>query len=256
MRKYKIHKAKLSKLKKVDWSTKMLVSVSLLAISVASVSSIVSSVNNRGVEHVEIVGQVDVPYKQGISFATAPLNEEDDVKAEIVKNNDYLVASAEESTETIETVETTEESTVEQTEEYKRAVARNEEQKEVDERLVKEAAEKYSEPVDVANTFGEPTKIRCTTYCDYGYTKSGQYVREGILAGKKEWLGKHAVLYKVNSDGSIGDIIGYYEFLDTGYGISGSLINGKSIDLWQPSESACWNWIAEHGDYVYMQMTD
>lgn len=42
---------------------------------------------------------------------------------------------------------------------------------------------------------GEPAVIRCTCYFDQGYTKSGHLVREGIVAGKEEWLGCMAVLY-------------------------------------------------------------
>ena len=97
-------------------------------------------------------------------------------------------------------------------------------------------------------------KIRCTGYCDYGYTKSGEYVREGVVAGKEEWLGKTANIYAVNTDGSKGKLIGNYEFLDTGYGINGSLINGTSIDIWHPSEDAVWDWVDTYGDYVYMEI--
>ena len=104
--------------------------------------------------------------------------------------------------------------------------------------------------------FEEPKYIRCTGYCDYGYTKSGQYVRDGIMAGKKEWLGKTCVVYQVNEDGSCGDMIGVYEFLDTGKGINGSLINGTSIDIWFPTESEVWNWMYTYGDYVYIQIID
>lgn len=103
---------------------------------------------------------------------------------------------------------------------------------------------------------GEPAVIRCTCYCDQGYTKSGQYIREGIVAGKEEWLGCMAVLYEVDEDGGIGDYIGYYEFLDTGYGIDGSLIDGTSIDVYCPTLDACYDWVGEHGDYVYLQIVD
>lgn len=104
--------------------------------------------------------------------------------------------------------------------------------------------------------FEEPKYIRCTGYCDYGYTKSGQYVRDGIMAGKKEWLGKTCVVYQVNEDGSCGNMIGMYEFLDTGNGINGSLINGTSVDIWFPTESEVWNWMSTYGDYVYIQIID
>ncbi len=104
--------------------------------------------------------------------------------------------------------------------------------------------------------YEEPVYIRCTGYCDYGYTKSGEYVREGIVAGKKDWLGKICYIYEVNKDGTCGDLLGEYEFLDTGYGINGSLINGTSIDVWFPSENDVWAWMKKHGDYVYIQIAD
>lgn len=105
--------------------------------------------------------------------------------------------------------------------------------------------------------------IRCTGYCDYGVTKSGEYVRNGIIAGKKEWLGRTCNLYRVNEDNSIGELIGSYEFLDTGYGIDvttsngikGSLELGKSVDVWHPSEESVWEWMKEYGDYVYIEFT-
>lgn len=110
--------------------------------------------------------------------------------------------------------------------------------------------------VEASESFEQPAVIRCTCYCDQGITKSGQQVREGIVAGKEEWLGKAAILYEVKEDGSIGDLIGIYEFLDTGYGIDGSLIDGTSIDIYCPSLDACSEWTKEHGDYVYLQIVD
>lgn len=113
-----------------------------------------------------------------------------------------------------------------------------------------------TENVNATESFEQPQIIRCTCYCDQGYTKSGQWVREGIIAGKEEWMGKAAYLYEVKEDGSIGDFIGIYEFLDTGYGINGSLIEGTSVDVYQPTLERCYEWIGEYGDYVYMQIID
>ena len=106
---------------------------------------------------------------------------------------------------------------------------------------------------EVEETEPEVVRIRCTGYNDVGYTKSGEWTRQGIIAGKKEWLGKKCNLYRINEDESIGELIGTYEFLDTGYGINGSLIKGTSIDVWHPSEDSVWDWMAEYGDYVYME---
>lgn len=116
-----------------------------------------------------------------------------------------------------------------------------------------------------STSYNNPVKIRCTGYNDIGYTKSGEYTRQGIVAGKKEWLHKKCKLYRVNSDGTCGDLIGTYEFLDTGFGLdelngvaypNGTISAGKSIDVWHSSEEAVWNWMSTYGDYVYMQFID
>ena len=122
----------------------------------------------------------------------------------------------------------------------------------------------YSNSIKYVEGFEEPKYIRCTGYCDYGYTKSGEYVREGIVAGKKEWLGNTCLVYEVAEDGSCGKYIGSYDFLDTGYGIKtktskgveGSLRLGKSIDIWFPTEDAIWDWMSTYGDYVYIKIID
>ena len=131
-----------------------------------------------------------------------------------------------------------------------------EESTEVEEETTEESTETAEEKVIDA------FQIRCTGYCDYGYTKSGEYVRDGIIAGKDEWLGRTCNLYRINSDGSIGELIGSYEFLDTGAGIDtngdgigDSIRHGKSVDVWHPSKDAVWDWMAEYGDYVYIEFT-
>lgn len=104
--------------------------------------------------------------------------------------------------------------------------------------------------------------IRCTVYCDTGYTASGDWTTHGCLAGKREWLGKQCKLYKVNKDGSKGEYIGTFTFKDTGFGLDeldgvyyedGTIKNGASIDMWHPTEEQCWSWVAQYGDYVYME---
>lgn len=107
--------------------------------------------------------------------------------------------------------------------------------------------------------FNEPVKIRCTCYLDSGTTSSGAETRRGIIAGKKEWEGCVAALYEVNEDGSLGDFIGYFEILDTGYGIKtstgqGTIQTGESIDVWQESEVSMNSWINNFGDHVYMKL--
>lgn len=111
-----------------------------------------------------------------------------------------------------------------------------------------------------AADFSQPTKIRCTCYTstEGSITASGERVREGIIAGKRAWMGKVAVLYDMNMN-----IIGIFEFKDTGAGIDtdgdgkgDSIINGKSIDVYRDTMEGCKDWVHEYGDYVNLQIFD
>ena len=120
-----------------------------------------------------------------------------------------------------------------------------------------------AQPIRDWTYYKMPQPVRCTCYIDRGTTASGIQTREGIIAGRKEWIGMMAVLYEVKEDGTLGDFIGYYEFCDTGAGIdtdgdgNGDTIRtGNSVDVWQPSMTNAKAWIKEHGDYVYMQIVD
>lgn len=118
------------------------------------------------------------------------------------------------------------------------------------------------------NVFYEPTKVRCTCYIDEGYTCSGAYTRPGIIAAKKEWIGCVAELNAINEDGSVGEFIGFYEILDTGYGREtcvgeskilkgktlGTIETGETVDVWQPTMHAAEEWIDKYGDYVYVKI--
>ncbi|MCM1387834.1 MAG: hypothetical protein NC231_10930 [Bacillus sp. (in: Bacteria)] len=91
--------------------------------------------------------------------------------------------------------------------------------------------------------------IESTAYCCGEITADGSAVRPGIAAAKKEWMGLTAVLYEVNPDGDIGEVIGFYEIKDTGgdYRIK----NGTCIDIYIPDEDAC----IEYGrQQVYIQL--
>lgn len=102
-----------------------------------------------------------------------------------------------------------------------------------------------------AAEFEEPTRIRCTTYTSTAgkVTYSGVPARQGILAGKKEWIGKTAILYDEEMN-----IIGYFEFMDTG--ATNGLNNGTVIDVYRDSLDNCNKWIRDYGDYVYLQIVD
>lgn len=109
----------------------------------------------------------------------------------------------------------------------------------------------------------EPQKIRCTCYIEHGITASGQKTRPHTAAGPREWLGCVGALYQVKEDGTMGDFIGYYEFTDTGAGIDtdgdgkgDTIINGESIDVWEPDMEMAQEWIDINGDYVYLKLIE
>lgn len=95
-----------------------------------------------------------------------------------------------------------------------------------------------------------PLQMECTAYCYGEITASGQPVREGIAAAKKEWIGLTAILYE-DEEGSIGDIIGIYELLDTGG--DERIKAGECIDLYIPDKEACLEWGRRK---VWVQLVD
>lgn len=97
----------------------------------------------------------------------------------------------------------------------------------------------------------EPFIVECSAYCYNGRcTATGKPTIEGVtIAGKKEWLGRTAVLYEVNDDGGIGEFIGYREFTDTGYGKDstlypgyGTIQTGECVDLYFDDEQRALEW--------------
>lgn len=99
------------------------------------------------------------------------------------------------------------------------------------------------------NIYEEPFLIESTAYCYGEIAKDGSKVREGICAGKEEWLGMTAVIYGMEEDGSVGQVIGIYEIKDTGSDYR--LQDGTCIDIYMPDETAA----KEYGrQEVYMQL--
>ena len=121
-----------------------------------------------------------------------------------------------------------------------------------------------SSPIKTTASPGEFLHIvRCTCYCEPGLTYSGSYTYEGIIAGRKEDLGKVAALYAITEDGGIGDFIGYFEFKDTGAGMDtdgdgkgDSIIRGKSVDVYKDTLDEAKAWIRKYGDYVLIKIID
>lgn len=83
----------------------------------------------------------------------------------------------------------------------------------------------------------EVLPAHATAYCVTGITASGEYTREGICAGKAEWMGKRILIFQKLPDGTIGEFLGGYDCLDTG-GTPG-LNNGHVVDIWQPDLESC-----------------
>lgn len=97
----------------------------------------------------------------------------------------------------------------------------------------------------------EPFIVECSAYCYNGHcTASGKPTIEGVtIAGKKEWLGRTALLYEVNDDGGVGEFIGYREFTDTGYGTDstlypgyGTIQTGECVDLYFNDRQTALEW--------------
>lgn len=104
--------------------------------------------------------------------------------------------------------------------------------------------------------------IRCTCYTakEGALTADGSKPIEGFIAGKREWLGYLCIMYE-NDNGKVGDLIGYFDFRDTGAGIDSdgdgkgdTIKNGKSVDVYRDSLDRCYDWVAQYGDYVYVKI--
>ncbi len=109
---------------------------------------------------------------------------------------------------------------------------------------------------------GEPFKMYTTAYHHGEITASGVPVRRGICAVKREWMGLTAIVYEYKPDGSMGDMIGIWECLDTGFGGDadgdgvGSIEAGKVIDMYFPTLEECRDWMKQTGGKVYVQLVD
>lgn len=83
----------------------------------------------------------------------------------------------------------------------------------------------------------EPELHKMTLTCYYptgNKTCTGIEPYYGIVASKKEYLGKTAVVYKRNADNTIGDFIGMFEVQDTG---GETIRKGYVLDVFIENES-------------------
>jgi hypothetical protein len=104
-------------------------------------------------------------------------------------------------------------------------------------------------PATAEVNYTEPVLMRVTVYTapEGALTASQSEVREGIVAGKREWLGCACVIYDKDMR-----LIGFYEVKDTGS--ADWLNNGTAIDVYRSSLERCEEWIKTYGDYCYIQI--
>lgn len=109
---------------------------------------------------------------------------------------------------------------------------------------------------------GEPFQIMTTGYCYGDITASGTKPRLGICAVKKEWIGKTAIVWECDDDGTRGEFLGYWECLDTGFGADsdndgiGSIQEGRVVDMYFPTLEGVQEWMELTGGKVYIQLID
>jgi 3D (Asp-Asp-Asp) domain-containing protein len=68
--------------------------------------------------------------------------------------------------------------------------------------------------------------FEATAYCDYGFTASGAWVREGIVAGDPRVLPLGSVI-DISVDGEVRE---KHEVMDTG-----GKVKGYIVDIWMPT---------------------
>ena len=109
---------------------------------------------------------------------------------------------------------------------------------------------------------GEVFQMLTTAYCHGDVTATGAKTREGICAVRSEWIGKTALVWMCNEDGTQGDFLGFWECLDTGFGADsdgdgiGSIEEGKVIDMYFPTLDKAKEWMKLTSGKVFVQLVD
>lgn len=109
---------------------------------------------------------------------------------------------------------------------------------------------------------GEPFRILTTGYYHGDVTATGTAPREGICAVRSEWIGKTALVWKCNEDGTQGEFLGFWECLDTGFGADsdgdgiGSIQEGRVVDMYFPTMEQVTEWMELTGGRIYIQLLD
>lgn len=102
----------------------------------------------------------------------------------------------------------------------------------------------------VITEYGTMKYMRMTAYTWTGNKMAnGEYPYEGVCAARKEDIGKRAVVYDLRMNK-----IGEFEIKDTG---GHTLIqNGGCIDIYRDTRSECYEWAAQYGDAVLVQIIE
>lgn len=109
---------------------------------------------------------------------------------------------------------------------------------------------------------GEVFRVLTTGYCHGDITATGTAPREGICAVRSEWMGKTALVWQCNDDGTQGDFLGFWECLDTGFGADsdgdgiGSIQEGRVVDMYFPTMEQVAGWMELTGGRIYIQLVD
>ena len=109
---------------------------------------------------------------------------------------------------------------------------------------------------------GEVFRILTTGYCHGDVTATGAKTREGICAVRSEWIGKTALVWMCNEDGTQGEFLGFWECLDTGFGADsdgdgiGSIQEGRVVDMYFPTMEQVTGWMELTGGRIYIQLVD
>lgn len=109
---------------------------------------------------------------------------------------------------------------------------------------------------------GQVIRMFTTAYHHGEITAKGDRTRRGICAVRREWIGKTALVWKCEDAGTMGEFLGIWECLDTGFGADsdsdgmGSIQEGRVIDMYFPTQAEVDEWMEITGGRVYVQLVD
>lgn len=103
--------------------------------------------------------------------------------------------------------------------------------------------------VEPENTEPELELIRTTVYDGpTDTTATGRKAEYGIVAYRPDYYGKCCILYTADME-----YIGIFEYQDTG---GENVRTGKVLDVYCPTRQACYEWVAENGEFCYVQWVE